>query len=252
MDGFNGRYHLGSPLGVGDPERSAAVGLDPNYTGLHKFGERNGVGITWEPVWGGASAYPFQDTPQTLEVVSDSADDAAAGVGTRTIRVEGLDENWLEQSVDATLDGITPVALTGSWIRVNGAYQLSSGSAGINSGTVSVRITAAGSELARLEPLTGQTLQAIYAVPANKSLFVRRWFCVAGKGDEIDARLVVREFGDGFRTKQPMLLYQYGFTTELSWMKVLPKSDILVMAIKVSGAALKIRSTFCGVLVTTV
>ena len=66
-----------------------------------------------EDVWIGEGAYPgFIASASTTSIASDSADDAAAGTGARTVRVVGIVNNagtWTETQEDVTLNGVTPV-----------------------------------------------------------------------------------------------------------------------------------------------
>lgn len=132
-----------------------------------------------EDIWEGGGLYPFQATAQDLEVVSDSAADAAAGTGLRTLRVEGLDADWAEQTEDVTLNGTTPVALTKKFLRVNYVTGLTAGTGLTNAGTILTRVASAGATLAHMEPGDGRAMQAIYSVAAGKNIhFMSREVCV--------------------------------------------------------------------------
>lgn len=54
-----------------------------------------------------------------MVAVSTNAQDSANGTGIRTIHIDTLDENYILTSQVVTLNGTTPVALTGTILRVN-------------------------------------------------------------------------------------------------------------------------------------
>ena len=127
---------------------------------------------TPEDVWEGGGLYPFQTSAQTLEVVSSSANDAAAGTGTRSVTVIGLDANYVQISEVVVLNGVTPVATTKQYLRVNTFTQASVGSGGINAGDLTLRVSGAGATQALMKAGYGFARQCVYTVPANSTLFI--------------------------------------------------------------------------------
>ena len=93
-----------------------------------------------EDVWDGTGAYPHIAAAAAMTISSSSTDDDGAPVGTGalTVRVIGLDTNWLEVSQDVTLNGQTGVALPTSLIRVYRAYVLTVGTGGVNAGDICI------------------------------------------------------------------------------------------------------------------
>ena len=56
----------------------------------------------------------------TLYIASTNVNDTALGTGARKVFLQGLDNNWKEQSEEITLNGQTPVATTKTnWLRIN-------------------------------------------------------------------------------------------------------------------------------------
>jgi len=127
-------------------------------------------------IWALKGEYPFPAAPVTLEVLSDSADDTSAGTGVRTILIQGLDENWDAQSVFVTMNGVTPVAATGSWMRVNTTVAFAAGSGGRNAGTIATRVASAGDTLSLIPVVHGRGLSisqdAVYTVPADHLFYI--------------------------------------------------------------------------------
>ena len=117
--------------------------------------------------------YTFQTTAQSLEILSSSAADAAAGTGARTVTIRGLDANYKEIEETVTLNGVTVVALTLTYLRVNFLFIVTAGSGLVNAGTITCRVVAAGATLSVIEIGFSLSHQGIYTVPAYHSLVLR-------------------------------------------------------------------------------
>lgn len=77
-----------------------------------------------------AAATPF--------IVSDSANDTAAGTGARTVTVTGVTSTYALASEVLTLNGTTAVNMAGSYIGINSMTVETAGSNGINAGNIYV------------------------------------------------------------------------------------------------------------------
>lgn len=77
----------------------------------------NGV---WEDVWSLGGDYPFLAAATTLQIVSNDAQDAVAGLGARTVTITGLDASGLQITEDVDLvGGGTSLPTSASFLRVN-------------------------------------------------------------------------------------------------------------------------------------
>jgi len=133
------------------------------------------LGTIPEDIWEGGGLYPFQSVPQSLEILSDSVADAAAGTGMRTVRVVGLDGGYQEIQEVVTLDGTTPVALTQQYFRINQLVGVTAGSGAANAGIITLQVAGGGAVQAVMDAGDGLAHQAIYTVPAGKTLnFITR------------------------------------------------------------------------------
>lgn len=138
-------------------------------------------------VWEGAGLYPFQSAATVLEILSASASDTAAGTGARTFTLTGLDANFNVISETLTMNGVTPVQSTKSYLRVNDLRVATAGSGGVNAGDVTLRVTGAGATQAIARALYGYAKQAIYTVPTGFTfLAVDLLFGVAGNGNSVN------------------------------------------------------------------
>lgn len=123
-------------------------------------------------VWEAGGVYPFQSAAVTLEALSASASDTAAGTGARTFTVMGLDNNFNPVSEVITLAGVTPVQSVNQYRRVNGFVVASVGSGNTNAGDVTLRVTGGGATQALARAGYGYAKQAIYTVPNGFTLLV--------------------------------------------------------------------------------
>lgn len=118
-----------------------------------------------EDVWANGGLIPVPAAAESWEILSSSAADTAAGTGARTIVITTLDADYNEVVQVVTLNGVTPVALTGTHIRINGAVVATVGSGGINAGTLTIRVAGAGATRGVVTSPEGVLNQAKYTVP---------------------------------------------------------------------------------------
>lgn len=196
-----------------------------------------------EDIWDGTGAYTFPSSAAAMKISSSSTDDDGAPVGTGalTVRVIGLDANWLEVSQDVTLNGQTGVAIPTSLIRVYRAYVLTAGTGGqnagdiwIGTGTITDGVPAV--KYAGILATLGQTLMAIYTVPNHlSSAKITRWYGASGAVSASfgEMALQVRESGGAWRTRRMMGVAEGGGFDEtlLNGITVGPKADIRIRAV---------------------
>jgi hypothetical protein len=172
---------LGDPFSgalVSPPDFNMAVAwglLAPNYTRAFAIGYNPDVdtGTTPEDAWGSNGLYPWLPAPTSLEVVSTGASDANAGTGAHTISITTLDVNYVSTSQTITLNGLTPVAIPGSPLRINACRCTSAGSGGVNAGDIIIRDAGAGATRGIILTGIGVMRQAPFTVPAGFTLAVK-------------------------------------------------------------------------------
>lgn len=158
-----------------------AKGNVPGHSLVHKFGRNSAVGTTLVPVSSGA-VYQTPTAAASLEIVSSSSADSAAGAGARSVYIEGLDANFAVQSETVNMSGATPVALANTYLRVYRAYVTSSGSYANATtpsqvGTITLRVASAGATWLTLPTIdtsfgAGQSNIGAYTVPAGKTAYI--------------------------------------------------------------------------------
>lgn len=145
------------------------------------------TGSVPETVWPGGGLYPWMTGATSLEVVSSSTQDSATGTGVSAISLTLLDVNYVASNVTVSLDGTTPVAISGSWFRINGAITTTKGSGAaatrvFNVGTITIRDAGGGTTRAIISAGKGITRQAVFTVEAGYTLQVLSHYISLNRG----------------------------------------------------------------------
>lgn len=206
-------YNIGADLGTAIVSgRLAPTDETDGVLSVAKFGSNPDVDSgTDEDCWSAGGDYEFQASAQTIEVLSDSANDTAAGTGAKTIRVFGLDANWELQEEDVTLNGTTPVTLGETYLRIFRAYVLTAGTIETNDGTITIRTDGLTTQ-AEIPAGRGQTLMAIYTIPEGYTGYITAWYGDASKSSTgiVTARLMTRENGGAWRNRSDRGIHSQG------------------------------------------
>jgi hypothetical protein len=208
-------------------------GKVPGYSMVNKFGYNPTIGSgSFETIWETGGNYSWQSTAVTVDVVSDDVNDDVAGTGARTLRIQGLDGsyNFAEETVD--MDGTTTVTTTQTFLRVFRMSVETAGSSGNNEGTITVTYTGGSDVAATISAGNGQTLMALYTIPAGYTGYLLSMNISSGKDQEMNFKFIQRDnsvANAAFQTKQ-FLDVRGGQTTVIfNAINVIPeKSDIYV------------------------
>lgn len=173
---------------------------------LFKFGKNPDIDTTptVETVWDAGNGYTFLSAASTASVVSDSANDNG------TVIIYGLDSNYDAISETLTMNGLTPVVSTKSFLRVYRAIYNTPGSLNVtddyNDGTITGTISA--TTVFQIMPTESQTAMGIYTVPRNHILMTKLWMCGLGKqtGAVADFHFEIRPYGGTWQLKQVITL----------------------------------------------
>jgi hypothetical protein len=149
-----------------------------------KYGRVGGVTNALVDVWDyGATVptYTFSTGAATIRIVSASTKDDAGGTGASKIKIEGLLAAYAEHTEEITMDGTVAVTSTSLFLRVNKAW--------VSEGTAAegqIRIyhgTSTSPTYAVISSGFTQSRQAIYTVPAGKTLYITSVRYSAGVGN---------------------------------------------------------------------
>lgn len=167
-----------SRFGVTEPfNLQVSRGQIMGHSSLTIFGYNPDVDTSEESIWPDGGTVPHPTVAAVLKVSSTSANDASAGTGARTVRIEGLDGSYKEVSETVTLNGQTAVNTINSYLYVNQLYVTSVGSGEANAGVINVGTgTVTGGVPAVLYDLieTGYNTRttAHYCVPAGYTAYL--------------------------------------------------------------------------------
>lgn len=240
-----------------DPFFLISRGQLPGYSAAGLAGVLRDVdtATTPEDIWGGGGLFPYQATAQTLEVVSDSANDTAAGTGARSVVVIGLDSNWAQITEVVTTSGTTPASTTHAFLRVNAFRIVTCGSAGSNAGTVTLRVAGAGATQGLMNPLEGQCMRAVYTVPAGFTGFLLDCFVAivrAGTNESVEFAFQARTNMGPWITRNIFSVSANGLSTLNLQPRIFgalaEKTDVRFTAVNVSANNTTCQATFIVVL----
>jgi hypothetical protein len=162
-----GTWRSITQVGTYEPfELQVARGQIQGHDHLDLFGYSAAVGSTaygplWEGLTGSGGNYPFPTSAGTISVVSASASDTAV-----TMRINGLDVNYLPITESVALNGTTPVVTSQSFWRINSVTTTAGNAVG------NVTFTRGATVIAQVNAGLGQTQMSIYTVPAGYTLYL--------------------------------------------------------------------------------
>lgn len=128
-----------------------------------------------ETIWPVGGLYPWMTGATSLEAVSTSAQDAASGIGISAISLTLMNTSYVESNVSVALNGTTPVAISGTWFRINSGVTTTKGSGApsvgaFNAGDIIIRNAGGGTTRAIIPAGKGILRQAVFTTPAGYSL----------------------------------------------------------------------------------
>jgi hypothetical protein len=179
---------------------------DVLYTsGIYKFGRAPLASSSGVDLWDGNSIYTWLEDGVGQEVVMASTDksDGSTGDGAKTVQVFGLDSDGTEQNEIVTLDGDTDVALTNTYWRLNRMKVIDCGTDASRTNLGDITATSTDSTvMAIIKAGFGQTLMAIYTIPAGKVGYPLSYEVAMGASNKTsEIRLYMRESTGAWQVK---------------------------------------------------
>ena len=190
--------------------------------GIQKFGYAGSVGTSFSTIWEGVTPYPYITTagPVTLTSSNPGADDGT------TVIVQGLDANYDLLTETVVVGG---PASTGDFLRVFRMSTDTTTTGSVNVGDITG--TVGGVVRAYILADQGQSLMAVYTVPAGYRAFILSLYASPSKQKELTVRLITRPFNNGgsFNVKAYGTSYGAKFSRVYQIVEMLqPKTDIEV------------------------
>lgn len=211
--------------------------IDGAYA-LHKFGANFDIDQSTDPetIWTGGGLYPWSSltSAETIYCISTSSSD------TTTLTVEGLDGDYHPLTETVTLAGTSAVSTNSEFLRVfRMTYDAS------NVGTITARVTSgSGTVVAQIDPTYGQTLMAVYTVPAGHTAYILTGDATIDSKKDCRISMFVRQFGKPFRIAHMAETsghYRYDFIAPLA---IPEKSDIDIQVDNVSANDSSVTANF--------
>lgn len=147
-----------------------------------------------ETIWEAGGLYVAPTVARTHQVVSTDANDTSAGTGARTVSVSGLDTSYLPVSETVILNGVSNVATSNTYLRINDFSVATAGSGAGNAGVITATADTDATVTAHIAIGHNVAQQAVYTVPSGKTAFVvRGWGSVTrGVGSSFQGEIQLR------------------------------------------------------------
>lgn len=233
----------------------AALGNIPGRTTGAVSGQHDAIGTSFVDMWMNTSNLVYPTAAESWEIVSSSANDTSAGSGARTITVHTLTDGYVEQSQTVTMNGTTPVALTGTHFRKGllGMFVASAGGVDQDSfcdGTITVRVASAGAVRIIMGPRRTNDLGVHLTVPIGKTIVVSQSSALVPKNKDVTLQVLFQPGGVGpFLQSASSELYQSILTILSTAPLVLPeKSEYLIQG-KTTDPSPITTTTFSEILI---
>ncbi len=235
----------------------------PNVKTVNRFGRNNKVDPTTLPetVWQQGGVWVPPTAARVHSVVSTSASDSSAGIGARTVRVTGLDTNYVEQSETITLNGLTPVLTTLPYRFIDGTTTImTAGSTGTTAGDLIFTAQVDATVSARILAGTSAVQSGVYIVPAGFTAYLIQWRAEvqqATSSAQADIDIETKAFGTTvYRTLDTAALFTGGTTSRSEYFVMPPRlneKDIIRVSVpRVDTANTRISSFFSLYLLRTI
>lgn len=190
-----------------DLKQMVVGGYSSDHTFNHKFGavpsmSQNTTGSVWDI---NDTLYPWTalDTPSIINVERNSPSDNGL-----EIVIQGLDSDWNFQQENIVINGADTPG-TKVWRRINRAF-ISSNISSTNVDNIDIEAGAAGgTTVARITAGLGQTLMAVYTIPAGYIGYLYHGTMTVQSGADATGYMFVRRNGEG-------VAFRVGHTFEVS------------------------------------
>jgi len=152
--------------------------------------ENIAVGTSFEDLSdvGGTQVLPTEGNPEVWEVVSTSDEDKSGGSGSTGGFVESLADGWISRPNQIyTLNGTTPVTLSGTHFRPIGAI-ITSPDGGCNVGDIIFRVAGGGAERIKIRAAEGVSKSSLFSVPVGFTVFAQFIIAASGKNQDVSIR----------------------------------------------------------------
>lgn len=171
--------HTGNGLSVSSVPflYDIAMGNVPGHSAILISGRNPDVDNILEDTWEPGGLYvPPPITGIQLSLQSTSVADASLGTGAHTVDLDVLLTDYTEITIQMVLNGITSVLTTQTnIIRINRFHVMIAGTGKVAAGNLTITNVAKTIIYSQITAGLNTQRQAIYTVPAGKTLFIANW-----------------------------------------------------------------------------
>lgn len=186
---------------VGSNNIDLAAGLLTGYSHINKFGYRNVIPNTFQTIWDGTADYTYSSA-STITAVADNT----VADNTGTVEVQGLDQNYAPVTEVLTIGGSASAA---QFSRVFRARIVASNTGDTN--VDEIRIKNGSTDQAIIAAGAGQTLMALYTIPAGKTGYLLKVSGSIDANNDALFRIYSRPFNASFNVKGQFGVFAAGF-----------------------------------------
>ena len=215
-----------------------AEGTVEGFSHINKFGYRDTIPNTFQTIWDGSTDYVYSAAAPVNAVADNTGSD-----NNGTVEVEGLDHHYAPAIETLTIGGS---ASTTQFVRIFRAKMIIAATGTRN--VDHIRIQNSGVDEAIINPGAGQTLMALYTIPAGKTGYLLKLNGSIDANNDAFFRLYARPFGDSFNVKG-----QFGtFSNSITYDYPIPlqfkeKTDIQILG--KAGATSELGAVFDIILI---
>lgn len=160
----------------------------------NKFGQNLVVGTSFEDIQSQGGTLIFLQSAELITISSSDAADTLLGINATSVKLFGLDSNFIEITEIVNLSGTTNVNTTQEFIRINRMAVNEVGNySAANAGTITG--TSALSNTVQIEIPTGEGTSKTthFTVPAGQNLIITSFRVTMDTGKTIDIVFKIRE-----------------------------------------------------------
>jgi len=211
-----------------------AAGIVDGYSHINKFGYRDSFPSTFQTIWDGTIDYIYSLSGAISAVADTPATDDGG-----TVEVQGLDQNYNAVTETLTIGG---AASTAQFVRVFRARMVTANTGLTNVDEIRIQSVGGSTDEAIIKAGAGQTLMAVYTVPAGKTGYLLKINGSIDANNNALFRLYTRPFGGAFNVRGQFGVFASGFNYDYPVpLRFEEKTDIEVKALSqnnVGGGAI--------------
>jgi len=156
---------------------------------INKFGYSDNIS-SLSTIWDGSNIYTYSSSAGAVTATSSSSDDDGA-----VVEIQGLDADYNLTTYDLTLES------TGTNLIRIFRVRLKTPATGETTNVGAISVNIGGALRAKILAGNGQTLMAVYTVPAGKTAYLLNLTMSVDKNVDVIYKLFARPFGGVFNLK---------------------------------------------------